>query len=286
MSRDPAPWRVAAVQMNSTVDRERNLGIAEFLARRAADAGATLVAFPEHFSSIRSEGKPAPHPEKLDGPLVAWTRNLAAELGCWILAGSFAERVPGSRRLRNTSLLFAPTGETVAAYRKMHLFDARIRGQAALQESKTVAPGDRPVVVKTLLGRLGFAICYDLRFPELFRHLALDGAQVVFVPSAFTDYTGRHHWMPLLRARAIENQCWIVAPAQVGSHDATRASHGHSAIVDPWGNVVALLEAGEGVVSAEIDLEHLRRIRSDLPCLDHVRPELLGRKRPAAHPPD
>lgn len=286
MSRDPAPWRVAAVQMNSTESLERNLGIAEYLARRAVDAGASLVALPEHFACIRSEGKPNPHVEPLDGPIVGWVRNLATELGCWILAGSFAEKIARGRLAHNTSVLCAPTGETAAVYRKMHLFDARIRGRAVLQESKTVAPGDRPVTVSTPLGCLGLSICYDLRFPELYRHLVADGAQVIFVPSAFTDYTGRHHWMPLLRARAIENQCWIVAPAQVGRHDATRASHGHSAILDPWGNVVALLETGEGIVSAEIDLKHLRRVRADLPCLEHARPELLGRKKRRERPAD
>ena len=195
--------------------------------------------------------------------------------------------VDGRARVYAACCDYDSYGSRVARYDKIHLFDVQVVGSdERYTESETIEPGGALQVIDTPFGRLGLAICYDLRFPELFRHLALDGAQVVFVPSAFTDYTGRHHWMPLLRARAIENQCWIVAPAQVGRHDSTRASHGHSAIVDPWGNVVALLEAGEGIVSAEIDLDRLRRIRADLPCLDHVRPELLGRRRRAARPPD
>ncbi len=275
MSASKDRYRIAAIQMTSTDERERNLGVAEYLARRAADGGASLVALPEHFSWIRTEGEPVRRPEPLDGELVGWLRNLATELGCYLLAGSIAEKIPRSRRVHNTSLLISPTGDILAAYRMMHLFDVDLKG-AIFEESKVVAPGAGPVVAETPLGSFGLSICYDLRFPELYRRLALAGAQVLLVPSAFTDYTGRPHWIPLLRARAIENQCWVVAPAQVGRHNPRRASHGHTAVIDPWGNVVAMLEEGEGVVSAEIDLDHLRKIRTGLPCLRHVRRELLG----------
>ena len=277
MSRKPQTWRVAAVQMTSTTDRERNLGVAEYLARRAADAGASLVAFPEHFSFMPDDGPSARHAETAEGPLANWLRNLATELGCYLLAGSFIEKIGRQRRAFNTSVLVGPTGEIAATYRKIHLFDARPGGLQGLMESRSTFRGDRPVTADTPLGRLGLSVCYDLRFPELYRHLALDGADVLLVPSAFTDDTGRHHWMPLLRARAIENQCWVVAPAQAGRHNPRRASHGHTAVIDPWGDVVALLESGEGVVSAEIDLDRLAKIRAGLPCLDHSRPELLGR---------
>jgi predicted amidohydrolase len=278
VSPKPRPWRVAAVQMTSTEDRERNLGVAEYLARRAVDAGSSLVAFPEHFSFLPAEGSPARPAENLEGPLTRWLRNLATELGCYVLAGSFMEKIARSRRAYNTSVLVGPTGEILATYRKLHLLDVRPPGRDARIESRTTAAGDRPVAVDTPLGKLGLSVCYDLRFPELYRHLVLDGARVLFVPSAFTEHTGRHHWMPLLRARAIENQCWVVAPAQAGRHNPRRASHGHTAVIDPWGDVVALVERGEGVLSAEIDFEKLERIRASLPCLDHVRPELLGRQ--------
>lgn len=279
MGRGTKSWRVAAIQMTSTDDRERNLGVAEYLARRAVDAGANLVAFPEHFSLVAAEGFAARFAEILEGDLMRWLRNLATELGTYLLAGSFIEKIPRNRRVHNTSVLVDPTGEILAAYRKIHLFDFHPPGRVPLLESKTTAAGDRPVTVDTPLGRLGLSVCYDLRFPELYRHMAFDGAQVLFVPSAFTEYTGRHHWMTLLRARAIENQCWVVAPAQVGRHNPRRVSHGHSAVIDPWGDVVALLESGEGVISAQIDFEKLARVRAGLPCLDHGRPELLGRPR-------
>jgi predicted amidohydrolase len=278
VSRRPRPWRVAAVQMTSTDDRERNLGVAEYLARRAVDAGASLVAFPEHFSFVPGEESSSRDAEALEGPLTRWLRNLATELGSYVLAGSFIEKIPRSRRGYDTSVLVGPTGEILATYRKLHLYDVRPPGHAPRLESRTTAAGERPVTVDTPLGRFGLSVGYDLRFPELYRHLAFDGAQVLFVPSAVTEHTGRHHWMPLLRARAIENQCWVVAPAQAGRHNPRRVSHGHTTVIDPWGDVVALLERGEGVLSAEIDFEKLDRIRAGLPCLDHARPEMLRRE--------
>jgi predicted amidohydrolase len=196
-----------------------------------------------------------------------------------LLLGSIPERIRRSRRIHNTSVLLGPTGRTHAIYRKLHLFDIALRGGPVLRESATVAPGDRPVVARTMLGRLGLSICYDLRFPELYRHLRLQGASVLFVPAAFTAYTGPHHWLPLLRARAIENQCWVVAPAQVGRHGAKRRSHGETAVIDPWGTVVARRREGEGVVTAEIDLRHVERVRQGLPCARHAVPRLLGLAR-------
>ncbi len=157
----------------------------------------------------------------------------------------------------------------------MHLFDINIAGGVTLVESKTVKRGDRPVVVPTQLGCFGLSICYDLRFPELYRRLALDGAQVLFVPAAFTAYTGPHHWLPLLRARAIENQCWVVAPAQVGQHNVNRRSHGETVVIDPWGRVVARKPKGPGLVRAEIDLGQIDRVRRGLPCLKHTRRSLI-----------
>ncbi len=281
MSRTRRRWKVAAVQMTSTADRARNLDIAERLARKAAASGAKLIAFPENFTYLHSEGRPIPGSETLAGPLVARLRRLARDLGCYLLAGSVPERIPGSSRVHNTSLLLSPDGRRIAAYRKIHLFDVRLRGRAVFHESRTVAPGDRPVVARTPLGALGLSICYDLRFPELYRRLSRMGAQVIFVPAAFTAYTGPFHWMPLLRARAIENLCWVVAPAQVGRHGPARRSHGHTVVVDPWGEVVAVRRRGVGLVMAEIDLGRVEKVRAGLPSLQHARAELLGSGRRA-----
>jgi predicted amidohydrolase len=275
MTRKARRFTVAAVQMTSTDDRDKNLALAEYMTRRAVDSGASLVAFPENFAYIRPENERGRYSEGLDGELVGRLRGLATELACYLLAGSIPERIPKSRKIHNTSVLIGPTGEVLALYRKIHLFDVRMPGRVVFEESKAVVPGREPVVVDTPLARFGMSICYDLRFPELYRRLALRGAQVLLVPSAFTAYTGRSHWMTLLRARAIENQCWVVAPAQVGFHSPARESFGHTAIIDPWGEVVGLLEAGEGIVTSEIDLDHLAKVRAGLPCLDHVCDDLL-----------
>ncbi len=272
-------WKVAAIQLTSTADVDRNVARATRRVRRAAAAGARLVALPENFAHLRSEGQPIAFKQTLAGELVRSFGDLARELRIHLLLGSFPEAIPRSSRIYNTSVLLGPNGKRLAVYRKMHLFDIRIRGGAVLAESKTVAPGGPPVVADTTLGKLGLSICYDLRFPELYRELARRGAEVLFVPAAFTAYTGPHHWLPLLRARAIENQSWVVAPAQVGQHNPRRRSHGETAIIDPWGRVVARKPKGEGSVEAEIDLGLVDKVRRGLPCLDHVRPELLARGR-------
>ena len=270
-------WKVAAVQMCSTDQLESNLRKAERLVRRAAAAGADLVALPENFAFLRPEGSPIRFREPLDGSLVGSMRSLARELRCHLLLGSIPERIPRSPRIHNCSVLIGPDGRVIASYRKMHLFDINIRGGAVLQESKRVAPGKSPVVAGTRLGKLGLTVCYDLRFPELYRRLAFLGARVVFVPAAFTAYTGPHHWLPLLRARAIENQYWVVAPAQVGNHGGGRHSHGETVVIDPWGAVVKRLPRREGFVEARIDLRAVDKVRRGLPCLEHVRPTLWTR---------
>ncbi len=281
-------WRVAALQMTSTGAVDRNVRAAEGLIREAAAGGARLVALPENFAYLRSEESKLHFSTTLDGDLVGSLRALARELGIHLLLGSIPEAIPRSRRVHNTSVLVDPRGDLVAVYRKLHLFDVSIPGKVSLRESQHVAPGSRPVLATTPLGRFGLSICYDLRFPELYRWLALHGAQVLFVPAAFTAYTGPFHWLPLLRARAIENQCWVVAPAQVGRHSRDRQSHGETVVVDPWGEVVARKARGCGVVSAEIDLGRLDRVRRGLPCLAHVsrtfRPLLGGRSRSGPQP--
>lgn len=261
--------------MTSTADVDRNLSEAAGWVRAAAAAGATLVALPENFAYLRPQRERAPFSTRLNGAAVRAMRELARELGCHLLLGSVPEEIAGSRRIHNTSVLIGPRGETLAVYRKLHLFDIRIRGAVELCESKCVAPGHRAVVARTSLGTLGLTICYDLRFPELYRRLVRRGAQVLFVPAAFTAFTGPHHWLPLLRARAIENQCWVVAPAQVGRHNPQRRSHGETVVIDPWGKVVGRKPRGQGWVAAEIDLSSLERIRRGLPCLDHARSDLF-----------
>lgn len=268
-------WNVAAVQMTSTADVEKNVARALQQLRRAAEREAELVAFPENLAYLRKEGTPVEFREAVDGELVGRFRDEARRLGVHVLLGSIPEKIPRSPKIFNTSVLIGPRGTVLATYRKMHLFDIDVRGEVVLRESRTVRAGDAPVVATTPLGRLGLSICYDLRFPELYRHLALQGAQVLFVPAAFTAYTGPHHWLPLLRARAIENQCWVVAPAQYGRHDVDRSSHGESVIIDPWGKVVNRLRKGEGIITGKIDLGAQRRVRDGLPCLSHTRPDLL-----------
>jgi len=196
---------------------------------------------------------------------------LARRLRVTLLLGSLPERVPGDARVRNTAVLLGPGGETVAAYRKIHLFDIDLPGMEHLKESQAVLPGDEVVVAGTAIGPVGLSICYDLRFPELYRELVRRGARVLCVPSAFTERTGKAHWEVLLRARAIENLAYVLAPAQVGHHGGGRASHGQAMIVDPWGSVLAQVPDGEGVAVAELDFDRLERLRRELPALSHAR---------------
>jgi len=274
--RERIRWKVAAIQMTSTPDVRSNVERTIRRVRRAARDGAALVALPENFAYLRSEGSPVDFRESLDGPLVGRFREEAARLSCHLLLGSIPERIPRSPRIHNTSVLIGPDGELLAAYRKLHLFDIDAPGRVSLRESRTVVPGDSAVVVKSRLGVFGLSICYDLRFPELYRELSRRGASVLFVPAAFTSYTGPFHWLPLLRARAIENQCWVVAPAQFGRHFRGRRSHGETVVIDPWGEVRARKASGEGIVTAQIDTRRTARVRRDLPCLRHRREFLRG----------
>ncbi len=261
----------AALQMTSTADVERNLATAERLVAEAARKGAALVGLPENFAFLRSEGEPVPEAQPVDGPWVARMANAARAHGVTLLLGSLPERIEGDTRVHNTTVLLGPDGHTLAVYRKIHLFDIDVPGMEHLKESKAVRPGGSVVVAEAPCGPIGLSICYDLRFPELYRALTRGGARILAVPSAFTDRTGKDHWEVLLRARAIENLAYVVAPAQVGHHGKGRASHGHAMIVDPWGCVLAQAADGEGMAMAEIDLLRQDRLRRELPALDHVR---------------
>jgi predicted amidohydrolase len=268
----------AAIQLRSTSDAEANWRSARELIERAAGYGARLIATPENTNFLGPHEEKVRRAEPLDGPTCRRFGELAARLGVHLLLGSFNEAAgdpPGHEAARcyNTSVLFGPDGGRLAVYRKIHLFDVDVSDQVRFTESATVAPGAEPVVAETPLGRIGMSICYDMRFPELYRRLADGGAEILTVPSAFTLTTGRAHWYPLLRARAIETQCWLIAPAQHGRHDdgGLRESYGHTLIVDPWGQVVAAAADGPGLALAEIDLGRVAEVRRAMPIRDHRR---------------
>jgi deaminated glutathione amidase len=263
--------RVAAIQMTSTADVERNLEIAERLVGAAVGRGARFVGLPENFAYLRSEGQPVPDAQSLDGPWVQRLAALARQHEITLLLGSLPEKIPGDRKVYNTSVLLGARGEILASYRKIHLFDIDIPGMEHLKESRAVAAGAEAVVATTPFGPVGLSICYDLRFPELYRRLSAAGARILAVPSAFTERTGRAHWELLLRARAVENLAYVVAPAQVGAHGRNRASWGHALVVDAWGAVLADAGEGEGMAVADLDFDLQDRLRRELPALSHRR---------------
>ncbi|MEZ4372473.1 MAG: carbon-nitrogen hydrolase family protein [Polyangiaceae bacterium] len=275
--------RVAALQLNSNADVSANLDVVEELVARAAAERAELVMLPENFAFLGPESQKLQIAEPLIGseayvaaahPIQARLAALAERLRVHLLLGGFPERStaaesgPGWPPF-NTSLLLGPDGRPVAHYRKLHLFDIDLPDGTSLRESRATRAGDRVVVSEVLGLNLGLSVCYDLRFPELYRRQVEQGANVLSVPAAFTAQTGPAHWHVLLRARAIENQCWVVAPAQWGKHPEGRASYGHALIADPWGQIVAEASDGVGVILADLDLEQLRRVRASLPCLRH-----------------
>jgi len=263
----------AVCQLTSTSDGEGNLRRAEELVRAAAARGARFVGTPENTDYLGPHAEKVRRAEALGGPVCARFAALARELGIHLLLGSIAERSRKPGRCHNTSVLFGPDGTQLAAYRKLHLFDVDVPGGVAFRESETVAAGDEVVVAATPLARIGLSICYDLRFGELYRALAARGAEVITVPSAFTAATGRAHWEVLLRARAIETQCWVLAPAQWGRHDddGLKESWGQAMIVDPWGEIVAQVPEGVGLALAEVDLGQVERVRRAIPVAQHRR---------------
>jgi predicted amidohydrolase len=265
--------RVAVVQMTSTDDLDANLEAAEALVAEAAGRGVEWVALPENFAFLRREGLAFPCAQGTDGEIVGRLAGWARQHRIWLLGGTFPEAIPGQTRVHNTSPLLSPEGDLVAVYRKIHLFDVDLgegRG-GSFRESAHFAPGEKVEVVETPFGGVGMSVCYDLRFPELYRQMAERGARFVTVPSAFAPHTGKDHWEVLLRARAIENQVFVLAPAQCGQHSPERSSHGRSMIVDPWGLVLARAPDRPGVVIADCDLADLERVRASVPCLAHRR---------------
>jgi predicted amidohydrolase len=273
--------RAAAVQLTATADKAGNLETADRLVRAAVRDGASLVVLPEKWSVYGSAEDQRTGAEPLDGPALTWARAIARELEVDLVAGSIAEAPDAARRDErgrgsNTSVHVGPDGAARATYRKLHMFDVLVGGRD-YRESDGEAPGDAIVLSALADGTgLGLTICYDLRFPELYRRLAVDGARVLAVPSAFTEPTTRDHWEILLRARAIENQAFVVAANQVGRHAPGLKTGGRSMIVDPWGIVLAQAADVECHIVAELDLDRLARIRADLPSLANRRPEIYG----------
>ena len=260
--------RIAAVQMISSPDVTPNLATAGRLIAEAAAAGARLVALPEYFPLIGATDidRLAARETDGNGPIQDFLADAARKHGIWLVGGSIPLLAQDPRKLRNACLVFDPQGNRVARYDKIHLFDFR-KGEEAYDEAATIERGDRVVAFDCPLGRVGISICYDLRFPELFR--ALGECDLLVLPAAFTETTGRAHWEILLRARAIENQCFVLAAAQGGRHPNGRMTHGNSMVIDPWGEVLARMDKGEGVVLAELDPQRLVETRSSLPALKH-----------------
>ncbi|HEX5308752.1 MAG TPA: carbon-nitrogen hydrolase family protein [Solirubrobacteraceae bacterium] len=273
----------AVVQLNTGADVEANIAAADTHVRAAAAHGAKLVVLPEKWTVIGGRAELRAGAQALDGPAIDWARATARELGIDLVAGSIAERVEGQERLSNTSVHVAPDGELKAVYRKLHMFDVEVDGRS-YRESDSEQPGEAIVASELTDGsRLGMAICYDLRFPEVFRVLALGGARTIALPSAFTLATTREHWEVLVRARAIENQVFMLAANQTGAHPGDHRSGGRSMIVDPWGVVLAQAADEPGFALAELDFARQDDIRSRLPVLTHRRPKAYHR---AAGPVD
>lgn len=266
--------RVAAVQMNSHDGVSRNLSIMAHRVKEAAHKGAELVLLPENFAFMGGTDEQRREVmESLDahGPIVSAVQEAALVNRVHVIAGGLPERSSQEGKVHNTCAVFSPSGERIATYRKIHLFDVDAGDGQKYNESAAVVSGHEPVVVEINGFKVGLSICYDLRFPELYRALINRGAEVLVVPAAFTLMTGKDHWHVLLRARAIENQCFVIAAAQWGTHPRNRMTYGKSLVIDPWGDVIAQASDGEGVVLADIEKEQLDRLRKTFPSLSHRR---------------
>lgn len=263
--------RVAVCQLNAREDRAANLAVARGLLERAAAAGADLAVLPE-YTDYLGPAAGAPKPETVTGEYATFFADAARELGMWVVAGSFHEASADGTRTHNTALVFDRGGDLAGAYRKIHLYDVEIPGRVSFLESASIAPGDETVAVDVEGVTVGLSICYDLRFPELYRRLAVQGgARAIVVPAAFMAHTGRDHWEVLLRARAIENQCFVIAAGQIGDHEPGRTCFGRSMVIDPWGTVLAQAPDTVGIAVADLDLERQEKIRAELPSLANRR---------------
>jgi len=262
--------RAAVIQMVSSSSVEYNLNLLSSYFRQAQETGAKLIVLPENFAFMgQHEADKLAIAEAFGEGLVQQTvAQLAKQFKLWVIAGTQAIKGSGAR-VRSSCLVYDDAGICVARYDKIHLFDVRVSSVEAHQESAAIEPGASPVVIDTPVGRVGLSVCYDLRFPELYRVLEEQGAEIFAIPSAFTAATGAAHWEVLLRARAIENLCYVLAPNQGGTHDNGRQTFGHSMIVDPWGNILAEQKGLESVIVADLDLQRLRQLRKQFPCNEH-----------------
>ncbi|MCA8020273.1 carbon-nitrogen hydrolase family protein [Burkholderia metallica] len=268
LTRSATPFRVAALQMVSTPDVTRNLDEARRLIAEAAGEGAQLVLLPEYFCFMgqRDTDKLALAEPYQDGPIQRFLADAARRHGVWVIGGTLPLKAPEADRVLNTTLVFDPSGNEAARYDKIHLFNFE-KGDESFDEARTIRAGDTVVAFDAPFGRVGLSVCYDLRFPELYRRLG-DCALIV-VPSAFTYTTGRAHWETLLRARAVENQCYVLAAAQGGKHENGRRTWGHSMLIDPWGEIVAVRDVGASVVLGAIDPQRIADVRQSLPAWRH-----------------
>jgi predicted amidohydrolase len=267
------PLLIAVGQMTSGVNVDDNFDACARLCRAARARGASLLSLPENFAFLgRGDGDTLARMEPLEGPLFSRFRALARDHGLWIAFGGFPERASDTHA-HNAHVVVDAEGAIRAIYRKIHLFDVEL-GQSQYRESAAIVPGRELVVADSVVGRLGLSVCYDLRFPGLYQALSARGAEVLLVPAAFTLLTGKEHWEPLLRARAIENECFVAAAAQTGRHNDKRDTYGHAMIVDPWGTVIAQCRDGEGVAVAEVDIGWLSTVRRRIPVHDHRRSDL------------
>ncbi len=265
---------VAVIQMTSTPDVKRNLSVAETLILQAADSGSKLTLLPEGFAFLGPEREKLAIAEPLPsgGPILERFLRLAERTQCELVLGGFWEKtLEDQSKVYNTCIVIGVDGGITATYRKIHLFDVKLSDGTEIQESSTVSAGHETTVAATCAGILGLSICYDVRFPELYRRLVDQGATLLAVPAAFTATTGKDHWHILLRARAIEAQCYVLAPAQTGHHFAQRYSYGHALVIDPWGKIVAECSEGEGIATAVVDSEVISQVRRSLPSLMHRR---------------
>lgn len=264
---------VAAVQMISGANVAENLSEAKNLILEAADQGAELIVLPENFAlmGVHETDKLSVSESHSQGPIQDFLSETAARHKIWLVGGTIPIKAM-DKKVRATTLIYDAEGHRVGRYDKIHLFDVHVPGtEESYLESATIEAGDEMLIINSPAGRLGFSVCYDIRFPELFRRMALDGMDLFVVPSAFTEQTGAAHWEVLIRARAIENQCYVIAANQGGRHENGRQTYGHSMIVDPWGNVLACLPKGRGTVIAQIDHARLDSIRNNFPALRHQR---------------
>lgn len=266
--------QVAIVQLNSKDDKQVNLQKSEEFIRQAAENGAELVSLPEYFNFMGADTNKKKNAEQIpNGETTRLLCELAKEYGIYIHVGSMLEKAIGDKSY-NTSFIVGPTGQVIEKYRKIHLFDIEIEGQSAYKESDSIQAGETPILAELPFGKAGMSICYDIRFPELYRNYATNGAKILFIPAAFTLYTGMLHWEVLLRARAIENQCYVIAAGQIGTNEPGKACYGNSMIIDPWGTVLARAPEQEGVIMANLDLNTLEKARESIPCLTHRKEEV------------